>query len=300
MKERRLDKPIETIVLWLQECSDKEIKPWQYDLKWEIYYHLKPEDHGVMRFLKSRAGYYWDAKYLPDRENTVEVEDCILMQCIYKLLWKETSKYATAERIKNKSQENYPDADIMNSFWSPYKKRLNAAKLIPNNAEQENITKAQYRYQENLQELLDKYNLDKYSGINAEYGRFAEMTHTIGNCTLLPIGFKNNNRMDWVSTWSERLAKMNAKLKNGSGQEKYNKDFYMEDYKSKWSYNDPDYVEKTVNAINHRGKLMTAHLCGEILQNTQHNDKPQNIDIKMLVKKWGLENLLNIDDSKQW
>lgn len=50
MKERRLDKPIETIVLWLQECSDKEIKPWQYDLKWEIYYHLKPEDHGVMRF----------------------------------------------------------------------------------------------------------------------------------------------------------------------------------------------------------------------------------------------------------
>lgn len=115
------------------------------------------------------------------------------MQCIYQVLWGLTSKNAYGSA----HNENI-DADVMTSFWLPYKAVLNVKKLKNYQG------KAYTKNTDNLKELIERFDDDVYQEINIQFEKFAMLTHTIGNMTLTPKKFNRYGHND-SETWRKNL-----------------------------------------------------------------------------------------------
>lgn len=270
---------------WLNYCKNKHILPWKYDLKSEIYCKVDFNDEPVKRLLKSWAGMYFSQLYHQKKYGKyveyvdVEIEDCDLMQCIYKVLWGKITKNAS-ESVRKVHKTDSVEADIMNSFFSPYKKALKKRGL--RTWQSRFYCEKKGDYQKNagdMHELLSHYYEKPYIEINNGFCEFAELTHTIGNCTLVPLGFNFKDHQDRTYSWSEALRKMEEadlkslfskrqnQNKNSHNIEDYRKTFLMNDYysgKNMFGYGDTDYVEKVTEAIEKRGIEMTFKLCDKI------------------------------------
>ncbi|WP_100665514.1 hypothetical protein [Leuconostoc citreum] len=200
-----VSEPYVAVHKWLSMCADNSILPWEYDLKNEIYpltEKIAHENSYVKRILGSWLGEYWEQKTTITlnskgykRVLDTETEDSELMQCIYLVLWGLTSKN-TYQSVFNLNI----DADVMTSFWSPYKSALKATNLKDwqNNVYNKNIG--------SLKELYDRFDDDGYKDVNSRFEKFAKYAHTIGNMTLTPLGFNALHHND-SQTWRRNLNK---------------------------------------------------------------------------------------------
>lgn len=283
MKEQGIQKKqaVDIVSDWLKKCNKQKVLPWEYDLKQEIYYKINEKDHPVKRFLDARAGNYFSQRYLKiDGEYIdIETEECELMQSIYFLLWGTQTK--NSELYKN----NNIEADIMNSFFTPYKKRLKAKNLRTWQSVYYEGKKGDYQSSApgDFQELVSHFEDVGYNEINSEFKDFAKFTHTIGNCTLVPRGFNKNEHRDRNNTWSQVLQKIDSgevfiKL-SGDCSAKNVMNLTLSDYKEKllmnnfylnnYGYSDIEYLENVVDDIEKRGKEMVWKLCEELLKNNE-------------------------------
>lgn len=267
---------------WLNYCKNKHILPWKYDLKSEIYCKIDFNDEPVKRLLKSWAGMYFSKLYQRNKKHAdIEVEDCDLMQCIYKVLWGKVTKNAS-KSVRKSHETSLVEADIMNSFFSPYKKILKKEGLRTWQSQFYCGKKGDYQKNAgDMHELLSHYYEKPYIEINNRFCDFAELTHTIGNCTLVPLGFNKHGHQDKKRSWSEALCKCNMgkfdleslfsglqnQNENSHNIEDYRKVFLMNGYYSRedtFSYGDTDYLERVTAAIEKRGIEMTFKLCEKI------------------------------------
>lgn len=271
---------------WLNYCKNKHILPWKYDLKSEIYYKVDFNDKPVKRLLKSWAGMYFSQLYQRDGNYAdIEVEDCDLMQCIYKVLWGKITKNAS-KNVREVYETDPVEADIMNSFFSPYKNALKREKLKTWQSRFYCGEKGDYQKNAgDMHELLSHYYEKPYIEINNEFCDFAELTHTIGNCTLVPLNFNSKYHQDENYSWGLALCNMEEldlmeKLdlkslfserqnqnKDLHNIEDYRKTFLMNGYYSKkdiFGYGDIDYLGRVTAAIEKRGMEMTFKLCDKI------------------------------------
>lgn len=292
----------QTIAEWFKECDSRRILPWEYDLKEEIYPGIDFGDGPIKRLLNSWAGNYFSQLYFEKagKEGFVdmETEDCDLMQCVYEILWGKKSKYAyKSQKI---DEDNDFDADIMNPFWTPYKAELSNNKLYPWMHQYYETARYGKKRPEDLEELIYRYSEDGYRKVNSRFERFAKLTHTIGNCTLVPLGFNQHGHMDKYNTWSQALEKLVntkkiswiegvKKLVSSDGPDAYIKDFFMGSYCNKEDevfkvieYPYPnivkntkenpkayeecleDYLSKVENSIAQRGQEMVKKLCDKL------------------------------------
>lgn len=199
-----VSEPYVAVHKWLSMCAENSVLPWEYDLKNEIYPLTKKMAHEnsyVKRILASWLGEYWEQKTTTTvnskggkRVIDTETEDSELMQCIYLVLWGLTSKN-TDQSVFNINI----DADVMTSFWAPYKSALKAKHLRDwqNNAYTKNNVRS-------LKELYDRCGDDAYKDINSQFEEFAKYSHTIGNMTLVPRGFNASVHND-SQTWRVNL-----------------------------------------------------------------------------------------------
>lgn len=292
LKTRDIGHPEKTIFDWFKYCEKWNILPWEYDLKEEIYPGIDLKDGPIKRLLSSWAGNYFSSLYFKKvgvvGHRDMETEDCDLMQCIYKILWERNSKYAYKRKEIDKEKDF--DADLMNSFWSPYKESLNNNELYP--WMHENISEARYgkNRPEDLEELIYRYFEDGYREVNSKFERFAKLTHTIGNCTLVPFGFNGKGHNDVNFTWSQALGKLVKtdgfsenetnwseevkKLVATDKPKKYIEEYFMESYCIKekkgfrvieYGYSDKDYLSKVETSISERGQKMVKKLCDKLV-----------------------------------
>lgn len=299
------EKSLEIVSNWLEKCNKEKVLPWEYDLKQEIYYKFNKEDHPVKRFLDARAGNYFSQRYRHRYPNeNIEIEDCELMQSIYYLLW------GTYTKKSEKMGYEEIEADIMNSFFSPYKKKLNKKRLgtwqaerykeenqkIEENEEKSKLYGAYVANQAgDFQELLSHFNDMGYRDVNEEFKDFAKFTHTIGNCTLVPLGFNVGQRRKKIDmkvhndnnrTWSQALigigegkdgkerlklllektsANINEISEATSYLELYKNRFFMDYYYPEiYAYKYSEYLEKVVKAIESRGQKIIWEICKKI------------------------------------
>lgn len=314
--KRDITKPELTILKWLQECEDRGILPWEYDLKQEIYIIYKEEDHPVKRLLDSWVGDYYSQLYYKVGEKKavdIETEQCTLMQCVYDVLWTVNTehgfKYENGTFEYSTNQKENISADIMNSFWTPYKKALKSNQLLTWQKKyyQGNNQGAYQKNAGDFRELLDNFNRAGYREVNNQLKRFAELTHTIGNCTLVPVGFNGNIHKDCKNTWStvlnEHIDLLNNFVdKNINSEDKYKEKFMMNMYKetTEYKYNDSDYLKKVTNDIESRGKLMIKNIFNKLKflevddwQNLSEEDEKTVEIIKSEMKSWSFYNLLS-------
>lgn len=174
---------------WLNECNTKKIYPWLWDFKEELH-TVNGNKIGCLDDSKSSIinMFNW---YLSNEVDSSEVEGSNTANEIYILLWNVS---------KHDLQKNIISTDIMNSFWQIYKIALNLYYNIP-------ITYLRkWIYVNNklvinkplFNELKNNYN--KYNKVNVLFEQYAFNTHTLGNFSIIPIGFntgrKNNDFWD--------------------------------------------------------------------------------------------------------
>lgn len=266
--------PYEEVAEWLTECSRMNINPWEYDLKNEIYprYKFADQEDGVTRLISSWLGEYFEqittiSTTGSGRKKAIdtETEDSDLMQCIYQILWGRKSKHAYTDANLQ------VDADVMYSFWSPYRTALKNKGL--KNWQSNAYTKDNG----SLKELLTNKNLPEYSEINKIFNEFANATHTIGNMTLAPVGFNSGKHNDnW--SWALNLVEMEKTYQQtdweGLGVQNieeyvrtYNQQFFNLELKYGHVLSDED-IEKLSQIIpqeiNKRGQIMTKQLMNKL------------------------------------
>lgn len=275
IKPRNLEKPEQSIIEWFKDCDLNGIYPWEYDLKEEIFMEVPKDDSAVKRLLSAWAGRYFSQKYnqneLCKPFFDVETEDSDLMQCIYWVLWQHRSKHSIF-----KPEEL--DADIMNSFWTPYKVALNNEKLWPWVSEY--LDKPQYQKNEgDMNELLFHLSDRGYKEVNAMFEEYAKLTHTIGNCTLAPKGFNGKFHNDFNNTWYQALNNLkDSELQvtalieseaNVDDFDNYKEKYFMSDTPVRYAdkdHPDKDYLDKVTPLIEARGKKMTEMLCEKLVE----------------------------------
>ena len=257
---REIDKPVETVLGWLKECRKDGIKPWEYDFKYEIYYKerqfikdKKEENKHVELLLETWKD---DEKF----SKKTETEDCVLAQCIYKILWDTHSKNAGVRYA------GVVDADVMNSFWITFKNYLrNTNKVFVEsgignkheepfksdsglgNAKEKFELKHGNSFKLNKETLNTKKNfwlsfildhLETFLGkdkpdVVSKFENFAKLTHTIGNFTLVTKGY--NTSRGGNDYWDHGLEGMEKQAQQtrdifGDGFKYYEDKFFMSYY----------------------------------------------------------------------
>lgn len=229
---RDISEPKQAIKMWLEQCKADDIKPWEYDLKNEIYrldntIDVQPCNQGDKRYvaienlLKSWIGDFGTTI------NKKETEDCALMQCIYEILWGTQSKHSEGEPNPD------VDADVMYSFWIPYKKSMACQGIY-------NWTNNPYikSKPETLKPLLSYLEVGKYKKLSDTFEGFARKTHTIGNMALAHVGFNagggivsHNDNATWQVALDDMKQKYTANEWSCLGvtnYDEYNKNFFFD------------------------------------------------------------------------
>lgn len=266
---RDITNPYQVVTDWLKACYVAQVNPWEYDLKNEIYPLAKYADGqtNVEKLLSSWIGKYWEQKTTITENKKVldtETEDSDLMQSIYQVLWGNTSKNA----YTHANQEI--DADVIYSFWTPYKAALKKKGL-------KNWQKNEYTKDNgSLNELLSHLHHDGYQVVNHQLEGLAKYTHTIGNMTLTPRHFNTSVHRDYES-WALNLENMANVYDESAWQvfgassfQKYIYQFYYQYFTLKLSYNPRSttltiddlnvLAERAPQEIKLRGRIMTLKL----------------------------------------
>lgn len=157
-------------------------KDYHYDFKNEsLKEEVKHEKNPVKKFLKYKiSGSSFDC----DRSE--------LARSLYKKIW----------RLSDEQLANY-DSDTMNSFYRIYRLLLLAYDIEQGNSywKSSGISNYKLRYKW----LLDEYDYYKEINEHKEVQKFAGLTHSIGNFTLVPKGFNTKRNALFDDYWDITL-----------------------------------------------------------------------------------------------
>lgn len=262
------------VIDWLKYCDENNIKPWEWDFK--NCYSDKLTSDSITNFLKYRNNELTDPTIFRATDRIGESADCDKEAFyLYKLLgWQE-------------SQDSIIRGETINSFSTTFTQaimkssnRYQVYKEIGFNPKK--YLNKQYPilyYNENYQ----KFDIMSQNKDNFE--KFAELTHTIGNFTVLPNWMNCGRGMRLYDYWDITLMSLQEFLNILSPEAWPNfiKKYYLQPYVNTdysvqlfWDNHDnnflpketdfPIFLKKVNERIEERGKFIIKQICDKLDQ----------------------------------
>ncbi|MDS8323417.1 hypothetical protein RLN08_09255 [Streptococcus pneumoniae] len=267
------------VIDWLKYCDENNIKPWEWDFKNCYSDTLTPDS--ITNFLK-----YKNAELT--NPTTFRVTKLIGKYAdsdkeafyLYKLLgWQE-------------SQDSIIRGETINSYLTTFKKAMELSynyNFLYNELKLDEIkTIGKKDFPQYYINLYKNKNYEKFDIIaknTDNFGRFAELTHTIGNFTVLPNWMNCGRGMCLYDYWDITLMSLQEFLNILSPEAWPNfiKKYYLQPYVNTdynvelfWDNHDnnllpketdfPIFLKKVNERIEERGKFIIKQICDQLDQ----------------------------------
>lgn len=187
------------VIDWLKYCDENNIKPWEWDFKNCYSDKLTPDS--ITNFLKYRNDELTDPTIFRATNRIGKSADCDKEAFyLYKLLgWQE-------------SQDSIIRGETINSYLTTFKKAMELSynynflyKELKLYEKKEVGEKKIPQYYINLYKNKNYEKFDIIAKNTDNFGRFAELTHTIGNFTVLPNWMNCGRGMCLYDYWDITL-----------------------------------------------------------------------------------------------
>ena len=187
------------VIDWLKYCDENNIKPWEWDFKNCYSDKLTPDS--ITNFLKYRNDELTDPTIFRATDRIGKSADCDKEAFyLYKLLgWQEL-------------QESIIRGETINSYLTTFNKAMKLSynynflhKELKLGEKKEIGEKKIPQYYINLYKNKNYEKFDIIAKNTDNFGRFAELTHTIGNFTVLPNWMNCGRGMCLYDYWDITL-----------------------------------------------------------------------------------------------
>lgn len=267
------------VIDWLRYCDENNIKPWEWDFKNCYSDTLTPDS--ITNFLKYRNGELTDPTIFRVTKLLGTDADCDKEAFyLYKLLgWQE-------------SQESIIRGETINSYLTTFNKAMKLSynynflyKELKLDEKKEIGKKKISQYYINLYKNKNYEKFDIIAKNADNFEKFAELTHTIGNFTVLPNWMNCGRGMCLSDYWDITLMSLQEFLNILSPEAWPNfiKRYHLQPYVNSdynvelfWDNHDnnflpketdfPIFLKKVNERIEERGKFIIKQICDQLDQ----------------------------------
>jgi len=271
----------EKVIKWLKYCDKNQFKPWLWDFK-NCYTDSLPEDN-IAAFLQYKSGTFMNPNSFCITQKSGRKADCDKEAIeLYRVLGWQNSTTAITR------------GETMNSFLTTFKCALEQSSDYDTQSDKLGIKPGKKLPFSNLYDEEKKIKDQPYMAFDvvksnlSAFRRFAELTHTIGNFTVLPHWMNtaryNFSKDYWDITLLSLQEWLNPTAPTSKAWINFVEMFYLQPYVNKdyqterfWEnhgygyknlYPDkqdfPIFLKAVNERIEERGKYMTKQICDSL------------------------------------